>query len=90
MKIWITKYALTKGILEKEAEIDFHETMASVPSADIRLGWTDYFHRPNWHKTQEEARARAEVMRQKKIASLERQLAKLRAIRFDVIGKGKV
>lgn len=87
MKIWITKYALTKGILEKEAEVDDSKRMARVVSG---LGWTEYYHRDDWHKTQEAAKAQAEVMRKKKIVSLAGQMAKLQALRFDVAGKGKV
>ena len=37
-----------------------------------------------WHTTKAEAIADAEALREKKIANLEKQLAKLRAMTFDV------
>jgi hypothetical protein len=56
--------------------------MAEVFKADGE--WTSwYIHKPYWHLTRAEAVKQAETMRQKKIASLRKQLAKLEKMRFE-------
>lgn len=78
-KIWVTKYALTSGIFEAEAEIeDQYGRMASIPS---RRYFTA-FHGNDWHRTLTEANKRAEEMRLKKISSLKKQLKKLEELKF--------
>ncbi|MEL7494169.1 MAG: hypothetical protein AAGJ95_09435 [Cyanobacteria bacterium J06554_11] len=82
VKVWITKYALTKGIQEAEAETwANHKGMVSVP----KWGALATFHGEGreWHRTRESALKRAEEMRLRRIASLEKQLDKLRALRFE-------
>lgn len=78
MKVFITKYALTQGIIETDdAEIcSIAEKMISSP----KYG---FFHGKDWHDTQAEAIAFAEEMRTKKIASLKKQIAKLEKINFN-------
>ena len=82
MKIWITKYALTTGIQEvDDAEISSASpSMISVPS----LGVFATFHGEGreWHRTEDAAVERADLMRYKKIAALDKQIKKLEAIRF--------
>lgn len=78
MKVWITKYALTQGIFEKEAEscsVDEDGKMISVERYT-------YYHKPFWHETKEDALKHAEEMRIKKIQSLTKQIEKLRLIKF--------
>ena len=76
----ITKYALTQGIFEVEAEvIDTPGEPASM-IAVRRSG--PYYHGTNWHRTKEEAIKKAETMRKKKIASLKEQIAKFEALTF--------
>lgn len=77
VKAYITQYALTRGIFATVVETTHIDTMVSTTSR-----FKQYFHKPDWHLTYEEAVARAEEMRQKKIASLEKQLAKLKAMTF--------
>ena len=43
-------------------------------------------HGNDWHRTEADAVARAEQMRVKKIASLEKQIAKLKKLSFTVGG----
>ena len=76
MRIWITKYALTDGILEQEGE--------KLDDSTVRVGLL-YLHREgvDWHTSRESAIARAEVMRKKKIESLRKQIAKLEVLKFD-------
>jgi hypothetical protein len=74
MKVWITRYALTLGILAKEAE--------QVSPTMIKAGRNCFFMGPDWHVSEDSAKHQAERMRVAKIASVEKQLAKLRAMVF--------
>jgi hypothetical protein len=78
MKIWITQYALTSGIKECDA------TVPQDPYYGGRMAVVgqSYFHLPHWHTTPEAAQLQAELMRLKKLKSLERSIAKLKALRF--------
>lgn len=76
MKVWVTKYALTKGILCQEVE-DCGEGMVKTTDS-----WAAYYHKNEWHKTREAAVVQAEDMRKRKLASLEKQIAKLEKLRF--------
>lgn len=79
MIAYITKYALTEGIIEsKDAEQSkAYPSMLDVP----HLG---YVHREgrDWHRTREAALARAEVMRKNKLASLKKQIKKMEELKF--------
>ena len=82
--VWIARYALTDGIIE-----------ATAPSEDVNSRWSFYAKANttskiwcqkdglDWYRTKESAIARAEEMRSKKIAILQRQIAKLEAMRFE-------
>ena len=76
MKIWNTKYALTRGIVEQEA--------IQVSMTTVKNGVASYLHGEGkeWHRTNKSAVARAEDMRNKKIDSLKKQLATLESLRF--------
>lgn len=80
MKVWITKYALTSGILEADDATVAQAApgMISVPS----LGLHAHFHRDEWHTVRENAVLKAEQMRTSKLASLRKQIAKLESIQF--------
>jgi len=82
IKVWITKYALTDGIVLVEAE-----TTHSADMITYRPGsWgKQYAHGEGreWHRTPESALKRAEEMRTKKIASLRKSIAKLEAMKFE-------
>lgn len=83
MKAYITKYALTEGIVEvDDAEVyNEHPSMITVKS----LGPFATFHGEGreWHKTRESAVARAEEMQKKKIVSLRKALKKMEAMKFE-------
>lgn len=78
MKVWITRYALTKGIVETEGEI-LQDKSLKVTSGEYRGAWF-------WHKdfelTEEDAKVRAEEMRMKKIDSLKKRILKLEKKKF--------
>jgi hypothetical protein len=80
MKVYVTQYALTKGIEEFEASQtkDFPQYVTVK-----RHGWDSYVHKPNWHTDRTEAVMQALAMRIDKIASLKKQLARLEAMTFD-------
>lgn len=86
MRVWITKYALTEGIIEGEAAKDAglrgHITL-------LRTGhWEPVnfpmFHKGEWSATEQEAVEAANRMVAKKIKSLEKSLAKYRQMEFVV------
>lgn len=80
MKVWITKYALTDGIIEGYA------SMCAFDRATVDLKNIKYeidFYGSDWHYDKESAIRQAEEMRQKKITSLKNQIKKLEEMRFE-------
>lgn len=78
MKVYITKYALTDGILEKEAVLHEDKEYLSVNGY-----WTFFKLGRDAFENLEDASKAAGEMRQKKIASLEKQIAKLKSMSFN-------
>jgi len=79
MKVWITKYALTQGIIEAEAKVTTEfSTMIQIIDTNPQT----FYHKPYWHVTKERAIEHAEKMRHKKIESLITQIQKLRVMTF--------
>ena len=78
MKVYITKYALSDGILEKDAE-----ECDRFPGM-IRTDDGAHFHGEGkeWCRTLEDANKRAEEMRLKKIESMKKQIKKLENMKF--------
>ena len=66
-----------------------HQEPVSYTHLDVykRQGkaWSDCYHGEGkeWHRTKEAALVRAEKMRQKKIASLKKQIEKLERMKFE-------
>jgi len=86
MKVWITKWALTQGIFEAEVEeCDTEGMVAQKPDGGGLCNMATYYHGEGkeWHRTRESAVARAEAMRQKKIANVKKQLKKLELLKFE-------
>lgn len=81
MKVWITKYALTTGIFEVEVHTSDHSPGMVV--AD-RNTWHEHYHGEGreWHRTWEDAVVRALEMRDAKVKSLRKKLAKLERMEF--------
>lgn len=77
MNVWISKYALTKGIYEVEVNTTDSEYMIVDKNKPIR-----FYHKNEWHKTKEDAIKRAIELRDKKIKSLEKQIDKLKNMEF--------
>lgn len=81
MRVWITKYALTTGIIEAEAEECEHDMIRAHENSFC----PSYYHKEgrDWHRTKESAIAKAEEMRQKKISSLKKQIKKMEDMKFE-------
>lgn len=78
-KAYITKYALTIGIREIDAQDCFDTASDMIQDMTNSLAM---YHRGDWHRSIEEASAKAEDMRVAKIGSLRKQIAKLEKLRF--------
>ena len=79
---WVTKYALTTGIDKVSGNV-----CHGISSEMLSYGTQSFHataHGDEWHRTEAEAVARAEQMRLKKIAGLEKQIAKLKKLSFTV------
>lgn len=83
MKVYITKYALTQGILTSyNAELcdDINPNMIKVSFTN---DWHhNYFHKPNWHETYEEALEQANKIKTRKIEALKKQIKKIEQLSF--------
>lgn len=78
MKAWITKYALTSGIIE----VNDAEESGDMICYKHGSPYVQYAHGEDWWTNFEVAKNRAEQMRQAKIASLKKQIAKLEKLEF--------
>ena len=77
-RVWISKYALSGGITEYEAEIRDGKAYPGKPFMDF----TSFDMGVDAHDTREAAVAAAEAACKKKVASLKKQIAKLEATKF--------
>lgn len=80
MRVWITTYALSKGVIEAEAEVV--QTGKDLIRIAQGKQWA-YYWPPNWHTTREAAIERAKKMRLNKLTSLDKQRAKLLEMTFE-------
>lgn len=81
MKVWIAKYALTKGIYECEVTScapDHPDMVYTINS------WRIYFHNNEWFPTREEAVNRALAMIAAKQQAIKKQLTKLNDLAFKL------
>jgi hypothetical protein len=53
------------------------------PTMVVSIQGRNFYHRDQWHRTREEALEKAEKMRVTKIASLQKQIARLKKLTFD-------
>lgn len=81
MKVWITKYALSKGLIEIEATASgFHTEGIYVQLPHSAVPQTYY--QPDWLSIKADAVIRAEKLRDDRIASLKKQITKLEKLKF--------
>lgn len=84
MKVWITKYALTKGIIEAETDKISNDGYCHAYWIDNAGYKSDsLFNSRYFEQNKESAIANAEETRQKKIASLKKQIEKLEKMKFE-------
>ena len=86
MKYYITKYALSDGILFEECSESISEGYVHIVGYNNRTRILDSFLKldVDAFETFEEARRKAETMRNKKIESLKKQLERLEKLRFEI------
>jgi len=82
MKIWNTRYCLTDGITEHEAER--FENSELVTIRKIGSGCDMHLHGEgkDWHRSLESAITRANEIKIKKLQSLDKQIKKISDIEF--------
>lgn len=80
--IWVTRWALTKGIKKVEARVDDDESYASYKDSDQYGSWSVYLGSKDFHMTEKAAKERAQEMAAKKIVSVEKQLVRLKNLTF--------
>jgi hypothetical protein len=78
MKVFITKYALSTGIIEKDAD----PCKTCPDMIEVRDSFHWYAHKGEWFLTREDAIKDANSRRAKKITSVKKQLAKLESMTF--------
>jgi hypothetical protein len=77
-KVWLSKYALSGGISEYQAEIRDGKAYPGKPF----MSFTAFQLGKDAHETKEGAIAAAEAARKKKVAALKKQIAKLEVMEF--------
>ena len=86
---YVTKYALTAGILKLVVEDYSNIAEGMVQQAVPQGSYPNKYHASQWARTREAALLAAEAMRAKKIKSLERQIARLKALEIRVVVPGE-
>lgn len=82
-KVFITRYALTSGIREVEAEIEKSSSrFGNIPDYVTINAWTLCYIGKDAFLKKEDAIKKAEEMRKRKIASLLKQIEKLEKLIF--------
>jgi hypothetical protein len=83
LTVWVTKYAITKGIEELRVEQSSQSPSMVTVKGPSGLGFLSFHGEGNeWHRTQEAAVVRANQMVAAKIVSLDKQRAKLLKLIF--------
>lgn len=80
MKVWITKYALTEGLIE--AEVITSGADCVTVKWENGLNGVNYFHGNDWWGDERRAKLHALQMRDAKIISLRKQISKLETMEF--------
>lgn len=80
--VYITKYALTRGILTyKDAE---HDGPYWITVRNVRGSWLA-FRKPYWHETLESAREHEKTLLAKKLRTLQNQLNRYNGYQAKVV-----
>jgi len=83
IRVWISRYALSEGVYPVEVpdnvELENNNYLSFITEDPLRY---HSYGKQDWHLTRERALKRADAMRDAKIKSIERQIARLRALQF--------
>lgn len=77
---WVTKYALTEGILKMQVEDCFNTSPEMVKKANGQH--SQHFFGKDWHRSHEAAIERAKAMQAAKLKSIDKQRARIAALKF--------
>ena len=77
-KFIITKYALTTGVFSALGAV-----CESSRNGRMIKAAGGYYHKPDWHRTVEDAVARVQAMRKAALKSLHKKVAKLEAMDIE-------
>lgn len=82
--VYVTKYALTQGILKVEVEACDDDPRTSAMVCYKGWGMNTYFHGEgrDWHRTFDQAVKRARKMQEAKLKSLDKQRALIAGLDF--------
>ena len=82
MMVFITKYALTRGIMRFDVErINIEKHYVVVKNS---RGFTTMFFRNDWHRTKQDALDRVEQMREAKLKSLKKSIERISQMKFQL------
>ncbi len=84
MKVWITKYALTQGILYRDAKRTSAKSdrICVTSPARVMAGVRWYVFKPDWHESFDDAMAQVNVMVERKLKSLWKAIDRIEALVF--------
>lgn len=77
MMVFITKYALTQGILEKDVTL-LDSGVVATPGTHA-----NYFHKGEWYKERVEAIKDARLRKDRKISSIKKQIKRIEDLTFE-------
>ena len=82
---FVTKYALTDGIQKVKGELPLagNGSMLAVKQSGTTIPMYYHGEGKDWHRTRDQAVKRAEEMRLKKIKSLEKNIEKMKRLKFQ-------
>lgn len=83
MKVYVTKYALTRGVLLVDVELCSASSGEQQMVKEIGSPSPRYYHGRDWHISWEAAKAQAEELRDKAIASSKKRIVKLESMTFE-------
>lgn len=88
MKVWITKYALTTGVMVADVEVDSDgwiegDRIVDPPRSE-RIAYPPRAEGRDWHRTRDGAIRRVNAMRAARLRSLQRQIDKLTDTKIEV------
>jgi len=82
MRVWVVRYALTKGIFEIDGHVDLRNIDCVQDKNRKPATGPGFYCGDDWIDCEKTAKVMADTMRIKKIMSLEKQIIKLRKMKF--------